>query len=76
MFPFYPDDIIVVKWKSFLEFVTFLSVIIYPIYICFNLFEEFEQTVFIFDLMFLIDVIMNFNTGYIDENNNLILNYQ
>lgn len=39
MIPFYPDDIIVIKWKYFVEFVTFLSVIIYPIYICFKLFE-------------------------------------
>ncbi|CAK87000.1 unnamed protein product (macronuclear) [Paramecium tetraurelia] len=76
MIPFYPDDIIVIKWKYFVEFVTFLSVIIYPIYICFNLFEQFELTVLIFDIMFIIDVIMNFITGYIDENNNLILNYQ
>ncbi|CAD8103298.1 unnamed protein product [Paramecium sonneborni] len=76
LIPFYPDDVIVVKWKYFVEFVTFLSVIIYPIYICFNLQNQLEYTVLCFDVVFLIDVLMNFNTGYIDENNNLILNYQ
>lgn len=47
----------------------------YPIYINFEVNKVIETVVIVFDLFFLIDIFINFLTGYIDECNNLIIDF-
>ncbi|CAK93234.1 unnamed protein product (macronuclear) [Paramecium tetraurelia] len=73
--PFYPDDFFIKKWRIFIEILTFSSVILYPIYISFEVNHVIDLVVIAFDILFLIDIVLNFLTGYIDECNNLIIDF-
>ncbi|CAD8098420.1 unnamed protein product [Paramecium primaurelia] len=72
--PFYPDQYFIIKWNSFIQLILFLYAIIFPLQLSNQI--NIDQILLGIDIIFAIDIIMNFITAYIDENYNLIKEFK
>ncbi|CAD8199165.1 unnamed protein product [Paramecium pentaurelia] len=72
--PFYPDQYFIIKWNSFIQLLLFLYAIIFPLQLSNQI--NIDQILLGIDIIFAIDIIMNFITAYIDENYNLVKEFK
>ncbi|CAD8110106.1 unnamed protein product [Paramecium sonneborni] len=72
--PFYPDQYFIIKWNQFIQFLLFIYAIVFPSHLANQI--DIDQFLFVIDIIFAIDILMNFITAYIDENYNLIKEFK
>ncbi|CAD8180713.1 unnamed protein product [Paramecium octaurelia] len=72
--PFYPDQYFIIKWNSFIQLLLFFYAIVFPLQLANQI--NVDQVLMGIDVIFAIDIMMNFTTAYIDENYNLVKEFK
>ena len=76
--PFYPEDCIIIIWNIVIVVFLILTGIITPFSVCFideydaDVYRKFLTIEIVFDVIFGVDIIINFISAYYDKNNYLI----